>query len=364
MEKFSAYRDPGTGIQPFLAPISPGTSGVLLPLRYVLAMIRTAFILTILAIYVALVHGFCLCLIPIPYLHRRVTHVLTAILGRTALFFLGFFWISVEYAPRKRRRGDGTELAWNPCAGDIIISNWVSWIELVWLAIRLNPIFVLPVSEQSPETNNPSMISSRHRGARQTAGTNAPASRIPINVFQKLSLLSIISRTARVPFRPVSWANPSSLDDIRKRADRPIVVFPECTTSNGRGLLRFSALFHQNVPVKGYQVFIMSVRYDSPSTFVPATTHCIPNYFLNPLPHLFRLATALKPIGLHIRLLAPSDSPSSQLFMTSEVIFGTVEDQLAESSAVLISQLGKLKRTNLGWEEKAAFLNFYYNRNR
>ena len=53
----------------------------------------------------------------------------------------------------------------------------------------------------------------------------------------------------------------STLEEIRRTASRPIVVFPECTTSNGRGLLRFADVFHQDVPVKKYQVFIACVRY-------------------------------------------------------------------------------------------------------
>lgn len=52
----------------------------------------------------------------------------------------------------------------------------------------------------------------------------------------------------------------SSLKDIIKRANRPVVVLPECTTSNGRGLLRFSSVFQQRIPVKEYQVFVMCVR--------------------------------------------------------------------------------------------------------
>jgi hypothetical protein len=51
-----------------------------------------------------------------------------------------------------------------------------------------------------------------------------------------------------------------TLEEIRRTASRPIVVFPECTTSNGRGLLRFADVFHQDVPVEKYQVFIACLR--------------------------------------------------------------------------------------------------------
>jgi hypothetical protein len=60
----------------------------------------------------------------------------------------------------------------------------------------------------------------------------------------------------------------STLEEIRRTASRPVVVFPECTTSNGRGLLRFADVFHQSVPVKNYQVFILCVR-------------CVLNHFIS-----------------------------------------------------------------------------------
>lgn len=189
--------------------------------------------------------------------------------------------------------------------------------------------------------------------------------------------------TGHVPQFPMKRTTSFSLKDIIKRANRPVVVLPECTTSNGRGLLRFSSVFRQRIPVKEYQVFVMCVRsvsracntafkadfslnlrYDLPSTLAPSAAHCIPNSFLNPLPHLFGLATALKPTKLQVRLLAPAESPSSPLFVTSEVISGVVEDELAEVSVALVSQLGKLKRTNLGWEDKTAFLEFYDNKSK
>jgi len=53
------------------------------------------------------------------------------------------------------------------------------------------------------------------------------------------------------------------LEAVRIRARGPIVVFPECTTSNGRGLLRFADVFEneRNIPVKGYKIFLMCIRW-------------------------------------------------------------------------------------------------------
>lgn len=84
-----------------------------------------------------------------------VSHAITAILARAVLFLVGLWWIPVEVVTRKRgyvsqylslsknsdynqtnRRALKTKEKWNPSAGDIIVSNWASWVEVLWLAVR------------------------------------------------------------------------------------------------------------------------------------------------------------------------------------------------------------------------------------
>jgi len=71
----------------------------------------------------------------------------------------------------------------------------------------------------------------------------------------------MIGLTGRVPpFGNALAGSVWTLEELRSKSSKPLVVFPECTTSNGRGLLRFASVFCQNVPVKNYQVFVMNVR--------------------------------------------------------------------------------------------------------
>jgi hypothetical protein len=64
-----------------------------------------------------------------------------------------------------------------------------------------------------------------------------------------------------------------------------------------------------------------------------------------------------------IRLLPPSESPSSGVFLSSDIIAaGGMKDFLTEASGMLTSQVGRLKRTGQGWEEKTSFLSFYYSK--
>lgn len=70
----------------------------------------------------------------------------------------------------------------------------------------------------------------------------------------------MVRATGGTPLSPSSGSF-SSLEEIRQSAERPVAVFPECTTSNGRGLLRFAHVFEgYNVPVKECNVFIMCTR--------------------------------------------------------------------------------------------------------
>lgn len=137
-----------------------------------------------------------------------------------------------------------------------------------------DPIFVLPVANPTPlETsplNNGSPIThtpGRRTGTGsanvQSAQARVASTRQPILGFHQVSLLTIIGLTGLVPTSYFRRPNtkPLSLNDIRTKAARPVVVFPECTTSNGRGLLRFSNVFNEQIPPKNYQVFIMCVRY-------------------------------------------------------------------------------------------------------
>ncbi|KAJ7179220.1 hypothetical protein C8R46DRAFT_1072955 [Mycena filopes] len=371
MEKYSAYRDPGTGVQPFL-PIVPPPSHILaklsLPLAFLVGVVRTALVLVLLLVHLILVRGLSVIFIPVPFVHRFATRIFTAITARLALLCLGLFWISVDNVTRKRGRGAKDIESWNPRAGDIIVSNWVSWVEILWLAFRFNPIFVLPVTETVAASATPALVSEavshtpgRRTGtgsANITATSRAVTARVPIVGFCQVSLLSALRYTGCTPpFQ--NTGRYESLDDIRRHATRPLVVFPECTTSNGRALLRFADVFRQKIPVRGYNVFVMSVRYDPPTRFAATLAHTIPTA-LNPISHVFSVAASLAPQAVSIRLLAPSESPSSQLFLASEVLTGSNEtDPLAETCAALIAQIGKMKRTGMGWEDKVSFLQLF-----
>ncbi|KAG1755801.1 hypothetical protein EDB19DRAFT_1892004 [Suillus lakei] len=338
MEKFSSFRDPGTGIQPFLAPVA--TTGTA-----IVALIRTAVIIVLISIHFVFVHVIGFLCRPVPPLQDVISWLGTALLARLALYVIGFWSVPTELIVRKR--GKTPEIKWNPRAGDLIVSNWSSWIEVLWLAYQYNPLFVLPVANAPAASSARDASAISYTPGRKTGTGSAAISSFDrvlsspeaIRGFRQVSLLEIISSTGNTP-SALSSAPLRSLDDIRRSARRPVVVFPECTTSNGRGLLRFADVFDgASVPTKGYNIFLMYTIPPTPSQ--PSLSHSVPDTILNPLRHLFQICTCLSPQSISIRQLPLSESPSSQLF---------------------IARMGKMKRVGFGWEDKYAFLDFYRGR--
>ncbi|KIJ20163.1 hypothetical protein PAXINDRAFT_160791 [Paxillus involutus ATCC 200175] len=367
MEKFSAFR-------PFLPLLPPSENTFyatsLAPIHGTLAVIRSLLVIVIALLHSILVNVLCTILIPIPPLRRLVGGVSTVVLARLVLYVLGFVWIPEELVAR--RRGKLPEIPWSPKAGDVIVSNWSSWIDILWLSYRFNPVFVLPLvdepmplvhspNDSTPISHRPGRVASRGSAAISIP-TPTISPRQAIRGFCQVSLLSMVWATGRTP-QSTSSGSFSTLEDIRNSAERPVVVLPECTTSNGRGLLRFAHVFEGiNVPTKGYNVFVMCIRYDPPTIFQPTLAHPIASSTLNPLRHLFAISSALSPQSMSVRMLPLSESPSSQLFMLSEVVTDPTIDVLSEACAALIARIGKMKRIGFGWEDKVAFLTFYRGR--
>ncbi|KAG8820393.1 hypothetical protein FRC17_010169, partial [Serendipita sp. 399] len=268
---------------------------------------------------------------PLPPVHRFVAWLFTAVHCRMLLALAGYGWIQVEVVAKKK---------------------------------TFNPIFVLPVAPTPQSVENDALATTGRRTGTGSAAIHKSSNvqRTPINGFHRVSFLKVLSLLGKTPSTfGLPLQGSTSLESIRKSADRPIVVFPECTTSNGRGLLRFADVFDPSisVPVKGFNVFIMCTRFDSPTHWQPSPTCSIPSSLPIPLPQplIHILTIPLEPSRLTIRLLPPSESPSTGTFLQSDILAaGGMKATLTEACAVLVSQLGKLKRTGQGWEEKTSFL--------
>ena len=202
---------------------------------------------------------------------------------------------------------------------------------------------------------------------------------VPQIRFECCSFTSYIREIALPPSKSsAATKNAEDIATIRSTAKRPMVVFPELTTSNGRGLLNFESVFGKmDVPVKGHKLFIMGVRLVFTHTRViehiiivcrselPSPGSTTPTYPIatrSLLLHMFSLASS--PTFNHpllIRLLSVSDGPSSQTFLTSSYLPDnrSLDDKLTEVCANLIAGMARLKRTGLSWHDKRSFLAVY-----
>ncbi|CED84567.1 hypothetical protein [Phaffia rhodozyma] len=337
MEKYSRWRDPGTGIQPFLTPIPPRSEAsplesVFTGIRYVVGVVRAIPIVLCGILYlltVEIIGGILSATTP-SVIHRPYCRVASAVWTRLILLFLGALRLDVKFSASTSRGKSDLKNTWKPKAGDLIVSNWVSWIELLWFTYKFDPIFVFP-SEAS------------------SLGT-------PPTVFT-LPLSRTLLYTGYTPSTPPTSTIRETFSDVQTRAkqqDRVLCLFPEGTTSNGRGVLKFEDVFGNHGERKGWTPFgiwLVCVKYPSPTPLTSSATYSIPSAFPI-LAHLLKILTDFPPFvrGLptSFTLLAPNDSPLSS------------SPGLTEACAKGITTAGRLKRVGFGWEDKDAFFQAFY----
>ena len=143
MEKFTKFRDPGTGIAPFL-PIAAGSRTPLtLPLELTVCVIRVPLLCLVFGLHTVLVEG-------LGELALRTT--VPTVLGwmkwaflRTILFFCGIWYIdeqlegvSKAYTPIhvKINLLSQRKLAVQPKGGNLIVSNFTSPLDVVYFAAK------------------------------------------------------------------------------------------------------------------------------------------------------------------------------------------------------------------------------------
>ena len=168
------------------------------------------------------------------------------------------------------------------------------------------------------------------------------------------------------------------LDTVLKRyKDRVIVVFPECTTSNGRGILPFSQSLLTAPP--NTKVFPVHLRYTAPDITTP-----IPGSFPTFLWNLCSKPTHCIRIRIAEAVFNTSPAPSSvssgkaSTYKTN--YFDSLTDDTASSADTLVgddsegstvtreekafldkigealARLGRVKRVGLGVKEKEEFV--------
>ncbi|KKA28215.1 hypothetical protein TD95_003320 [Thielaviopsis punctulata] len=296
MEKFTQFR---TGVSPFM-PVKSQTSPLGTLFHPVIFLIRLPIFLAYSAVYFLLID-----FLPLPSFLRK------AFLW-TLLFIPGVFWADVHFEG-VRRGALSAHPHRVPRAGDIIAANFSSPLDALYTAAVFNPVFT-----------------QAYPGERRVL---------------VLSLFAAALR-ALAPAAPTPPAGAQLVDIAqlqRAYPDRVVLVFPECSTTNGAAILPLSPCVVS--AREGSRIFPVSLRY-------------VPSDVTTPVPgawgrFLFALLSHSS-IRIHVRIaeavvntVAGEKSNEGPIAYDEEEVISKVCDGL--------SRLGRSAKVGLTLKDKQAF---------
>jgi len=318
MEKYSQFRDRGSGISPFL-PIKTPLPIYHLPVRLPLALFRaTVFAFAIPAYFLVL------DFLPLPPALRKL--LLWGLMG-----IPGIWWVDIQIDGVKRGHLSEQPPDRVPHPGSIIAANFTSPIDAIYLAGVFDPIFTIS-----------------YPGSRKV---------------RRVSLLGAM--TQALSKAQLDWNPParSKLTDLRtllaQNPGRIIVCFPECGTSNGRGTLPFSPSL-LTVPASS-KIFPVSLRY-TPSDITTPVPGAWVTFFWNLLSrftHTVRVriaegidnTSAAETNGAHDSYAAAAAGGSGE-----DGNLAKNEQAVLDKVAEALARLSRNKRVGLTLRDKAAFV--------
>ncbi|KAK4044898.1 hypothetical protein C8A01DRAFT_31085 [Parachaetomium inaequale] len=236
MEKFSQFRDRGSGISPFL-PVTTESSLPATLFHAVLFLFR-------LPIFLAYSTAYFLVLHHLPFLPT----VLRKLLLWSLLAIPGVWWADLQLDGVKRGSLSQQPRSRVPQPRSIIAANFTSPIDALYLAAVFDPIFVAshPASRKVRQISLLSAI---------LAALSPPAQLTPLAEWEKKT----------------QAGGGGELTDLRallaRHPDRVVAVFPECGTTNGRGILPLSPCL-LTAPAEN-AIFPLSMRYTPPDVTTP-----------------------------------------------------------------------------------------------
>ncbi|MBW0522874.1 hypothetical protein O181_062589 [Austropuccinia psidii MF-1] len=339
---FSTWRDPSTGLAPFVYPLPP-LSNIQVPTFAVLPLVplatcRTLLLLILGCLFFAVEKLFAVLCLLSPSFVLTLSSWCTTVFARCALYLLGFSRLPSE-RPFTSRTASQKLVRAQIAPGDVIVSNWSSYVDVIYLAYLYNPIFIVPVP---PSTRN---------------STNSQS---VVTGFTRKSPLELITSSGHPPYHDsfnidslAGWIAKS------KRLVRLLVVLPEGTTSNNRAILKFPQLTPASIGKYDGKVkmYCLALKHEVPTPLKNSITNPIPTWPWN-LPSI--LKANLVPI------LLPFWSPRTLTiryprFNALEI--DAIDHKCFDRCSELIGSVGKLKQTNnVGWLDKAEFLKYFQSR--
>ncbi|KAG9246805.1 hypothetical protein BJ878DRAFT_565485 [Calycina marina] len=328
MEKYSQFRDRATGIAPFL-PVVSEPAGIYLPIYICLFLFRLPFFVTLCATYFLFLQWF-----PLGSLFKKA--LLWMIMG-----IPGIWWIDLQIDGVKKG-----SLAKNesrvPSPSNVIASSFTSPLDSLYLAAIFDPIFTVSY----PHTRQVEYIS----------------------LFG--AILRALSKPKEFPSKGAKMTDIKTL--VRYHPKRIIVVFPECTTTNGRGTMPFSPSLLATPPRT--KIFPISLRYTAADITTPVSgeywtfiwnllshpTHCIRvriaeavyNTSISPEVDKKFSTDALDSLGDESAISSSTETLTSlsDQDMTEE------EQKVLHRVGEALARLGRVKRVSLTVTKKSEFI--------
>ncbi|KAM7218292.1 hypothetical protein V8F06_006355 [Rhypophila decipiens] len=322
MEKFSQFRDKGSGISPFM-PISSPSSTLGSLLHAFVFLFRLPFFLAFTAVYFLLLHH-----LPLPPGLRKI--LLWGIMA-----IPGIWWVDLQIDGVKRGSLSQQPPERTPHPRSIIAANFTSPIDALYLAAIFDPIFT---------------ISSPHSRKVQRIG------------LLRAILMALSSSDQFAP-------SPRRLTDlatlVSENPNRVIVVFPECATTNGKGIMPLSPSL-LTTPADA-AIFPVSLRYTPPDVTTPVPGG-IGLWFsflwklLSRPTHCIRIRIADRMYNTTLAELNGVKSTAAREEGSGGI--AVEEQRLLDRVAEALARLGRAKRVGLTVEDKKAFVKAWTNRRR
>jgi len=222
-----------------------------------------------------------------------------------------------------------------PQPGSIIASSHTSPIDALYLAAIFDPVFTV----------------------------SYPSTRL----VQRISLFHAILRAFQYPqYDPPANTKLTDLRTLlRQHQHQAIVVFPECTTTNGKGILPFSTSL-LTAPSTA-KIFPISLRYTAADITTP-----VPGTYIAFLWNLLSKPTHCIRVRIAESVYNTSQSPatrsstsdlahddrvsSSDTLLGSEEDTNTAEKRVLHKVAEALARLGRVKKVGLGVKDKENFV--------
>ncbi|EMR62786.1 putative acyltransferase-like protein [Eutypa lata UCREL1] len=316
MEKYSQFRDRGSGISPFI-PTSTPTSTFYTFARFFVFLFRLPIFLGYCAVYFLL-----LAQLPLPLAFRKL--LLWGMLG-----IPGIWWVDLQLDGVKRGSLSQQPPSRVPHPRSVIAAQFTSPVDALYLAAIFDPIFTISY----PRTRK----------------------------VQRISLFRALTLALSSPaIEPPPGARLTTLRAlVEQNPHRVVAVFPEMSTTNGKGILPFSPSL-LSAPA-GAEIFPVSMRYTPPDITTPVPGAYVPflwNLLSRPTHCIrVRIAEAVANTSASGSMVNGVSGEADDGYAQHEDDLTPDEKRVIDHVGEDLARLARNKRVGLTLRDKAAFIN-------